>query len=221
MDRFFKAQLVCALLLAAAANTAYASTPDCMSAQQAAAQDAASKAVHGDSAAKLRSAVFARDDSAFDSALGELVGKTDDGSHDALKQALAGAAWTGNSHALSALLSAGVDPDATTQMTASPPIVLAAECGQTEAVAALVAKGAHVAAGSAPDRVDNVPRGALEAALVGGQPETATWLLDHGYEVCQTGERARVSALLSRPNLSAALPASLKARLTCQARSAK
>ncbi len=221
MIRFFKARLVCALLIAAAGNTAYASQADCLTAQQAAAHDAASQAIHGDSASKLRSAVFSRDDAAFDSALGEVVGKTDDGSRDALKQALAGAAWIGNSHALSALLSAQVDPNATTQMTASPPIVLAAECGQTEAVEALVAKGANVMAGSVPDRVDDVPRGALEAALVGGQAGTAAWLLDHGYEICQTGERARVRALLARPNLSAALPSSLKAKLTCQASSAK
>ncbi|WP_441295040.1 ankyrin repeat domain-containing protein [Luteibacter sp. 9135] len=221
MNRSCEARLAFALLIAAAASAAHASTPDCLSMQQAAAQDAISQASHGDSAARLRSAVLSRDDAAFDSALGELVGRTDETSTDALKQALAGAAWIGNSHALSALLSARVDPDATSPLTASPPIVLAAQCGQTEAMAALLTKGANIAAGSTPDHVDNVPRGALEAALVGGQPKTATWLLDHGYDVCQTGERARIGRLLSHPGLSAAWPASLKARLICQAPSAK
>lgn len=217
MNRFFGARLACALLIAAVANAAYASTPDCLSIQQAAAREAISQASHGDSAARLRSAVLSRDDAAFDSALGELVGRTDENSTNALKQALAGAAWFGNSHALSALLSARVDPDATTPLTASPPIVLAAQCGQTEAMAALLTKGANIAAGSTPDHVDNVPRGALEAALVSGQPHAVTWLLDHGYDVCQTGERARIGMLLSRrSDLIAAWPASLKARLTCQ-----
>ncbi len=217
MDRTFKTPLVCALLIAAAENTAHAFTPACLSTQQAAAQDAISQASHGDTAARLRSAVLSRNDAAFDSALGELAGRTDETSANALKQALAGAAWIGNSHALSALLSAQVDPDATTPLTASPPIVLAAQCGQTEAMAALLTNGANIEAGSTPDHVDNVPRGALEAALVSGQPQAATWLLDHGYDVCQTGERARIGMLLSRrPNLSAGWPASLKARLTCQ-----
>lgn len=221
MVGFSKVQVVCALFLASACHVAYGSTMDCASNQDAAAKAAVAQAIRGDDGAKLRAAVFTKDAAAFDSALAKLRGRSDPSSRNAMKQALSGAAWTGNMSALSALLAEGVDPGATTTMTAAPPLVLASECGEVDAMVALVAKGARVNDGAMPDRVDTVPHGALEAAIVSGQPASAAWLLDNGYEVCQTREKDRIDALLARPDLSAALPASLKARLACQASSTK
>jgi hypothetical protein len=69
--------------------------------------------------------------------------------------------------------------------------VLAAECGHVDAMATLVDDGAALTTGLVPDRVDNVPHDALESALLAGQPETAEWLIEHGYAIC---EQASTSA---------------------------
>lgn len=209
------------LILISISVSGNAFAANCLPTQRSAAKIMAERATRGDQSAKLQAAVFSRDPAALQDALKKLAKKHDLSSSTALDQALAAAAWTDNQYALSTLISAGAKPDGTTEMTASPAIVLAAQCGHTSAVAALVKAGAKVTAGSSSARPGNAPRGALEAAVVNAHPTTAAWLLEHGYEVCGTSEEARMKRLLARPEMSSALPSSLVAKLSCQANSVK
>ena len=158
----------------------------------------------------LRLAALTHDDVAFNRALASLEQRGDKGGGDALKQALGGAALAGNGHAVAALLAAGVDPDATTGMTAATPMVY-----RIDAMRALVAAGADVYGGLPAEGASRPPAGTLEAALVAGQIQSVQWLLENGYDMCRGDGSARVARLISHPAWGDGLPAPLKAKLAC------
>lgn len=205
------------LLLLCWGSAAQANVATCQTTQAAAIQAMRAKASSEDPTAQLQLAALTGNAKSLKAAMASLQSAPATTRATALNEALAGAAWTGNQSALEALLAQGANPNATTDVTASAPIVLAAQCGHVEAMAALSKGGADLTSGSTPDRLDNVPRGALESAIAGDQAEAAEWLVDHGYEVCQGGERERLSALLDRLGPSTAMPDSLRAKLACQA----
>lgn len=206
-----------ALLIIGWGNIAHASPTTCADAQAAALQAMQAKASSADPATQLQVAVLSGNETSLNKAMASLDSVSATTRSTALDQALAGAAWTGNRAAVEMLIAQGANPNATTDMTTSPPIVLAAQCGHVDVMAALAKAGASLASGSSPDKTDNIPRGALETAIAGDQAEAAEWLVIHGYEVCRGGEGKRVSALLNRLGPSTAMPASLRAKLACQA----
>ncbi|WP_036140892.1 ankyrin repeat domain-containing protein [Luteibacter sp. 9135] len=206
-----------AFLLIGAGTVAHASPTTCQSNQAAALQAMRAKGSSADPATQLQLAVFSGNDASLKNAIASLGSAAATTHSAALDQALVGAAWTGNQSAVETLLAQGANPNGTTDMTVSAPIVMAAQCGHVDAMTALFKAGASLASGSTPDKTDNVPRGALEAAIAGDQAEAAEWLVDHGYEVCRAGEGKRVSALLKRLGPSTVMPTSLRSKLACQA----
>jgi ankyrin repeat protein len=206
-----------AFLLIGCCSDAYAGTTTCEANQAAALQAMRAKGSSADPATQLQIAVLSGNDASLKKAMASLGSASTTLRSAALDQALAAAAWTGNQNAVETLIPHGANPNATTDMTGSAPIVLAAQCGHVDAMTALFKAGASLASGSTPDKTDNVPRGALEAAIAGDQAEAAEWLVTHGYEVCRAGEGKRVSALLNRLGPSTVMPPSLRAKLACQA----
>ncbi|QDE39794.1 ankyrin repeat domain-containing protein [Luteibacter pinisoli] len=213
-----KPRLAClAFLLISWGTFAHATPTTCDATQAAALKAMRAKGTSAEPTTQLQIAVLAGNTTSLGTAIDSLESAPATARSAALDQALAGAAWTGNQVAVDTLIARGAHPNATTDTTGSTPIVLAAQCGHIGAMASLTKAGASLTSGSKPDQTDNVPRGALEAALAGDEAEAAEWLVDHGYDVCRGGEGKRVSALLNRLGPSTAVPASLRAKLACQA----